>query len=41
MDNLSKNVCLIGILHMLGYILFSLDPLLTIIRMLNAGEEGK
>ncbi|XP_065370377.1 uncharacterized protein LOC135962394 [Calliphora vicina] len=39
MDNHSKNVCLIGVLHILGYIIFSLDPVTRGIRFLNSNDN--
>lgn len=41
MDNHSKNVCLIGILYILGCILVSLTHISRVIRMLSPSQEGK
>ncbi|KAM7343777.1 uncharacterized protein ACRADG_010704 [Cochliomyia hominivorax] len=40
MDTHSKNVLIIGVLHILGYIIFSIEPLITGTTMLNFVRDG-
>ncbi|XP_065370607.1 uncharacterized protein LOC135962544 [Calliphora vicina] len=40
MDTHSKYICLIGILYIIGSILFAMDPIMTLIGKLNAQENG-
>ncbi|XP_065367117.1 uncharacterized protein LOC135959908 [Calliphora vicina] len=39
MDSHAKNVCLIGVLHILSYIVFALEPLIKAIRIINSKEN--